>query len=76
MKNVTKTNILFTFMVASYLLLIYIVRLIPADVLNINIRLILPELIMLLPAFLYVTVLKPDNLGRINFSFQIGRAHV
>ncbi len=69
MKNVTKTNILFTFMVASYLLLIYIVRLIPADVLNINIRLILPELIMLLPAFLYVTVLKPDNLGRINFSF-------
>lgn len=68
MKNVTKTNILFTFMVASYLLLIYIVRLIPADILNINIRLILPELIMLVPAFLYVTVLKPDNLGQINFS--------
>lgn len=68
MKNVTKTNILFTFMVASYLLLIYIVRLIPVSILNINIRLILPELIMLLPAFLYVTVLKPDNLGQINFS--------
>lgn len=68
MKNVTKTNILFTFMAASYLLLIYIVRLIPANILNINIRLILPELIMLVPAFLYVTVLKPDNLGQINFS--------
>lgn len=68
MNNVTKTNILFTFMVVSYLLLIYIVRLIPISVLNINIRLILPELIMLLPAFIYVTVLKPDNLGQINFS--------
>lgn len=68
MKNVTKTNILFTFMVVSYLLLIYIVRLIPTSILNINIRLILPELIMLLPAFIYVTVLKPDNLGQINFS--------
>lgn len=68
MKNVTKTNILFTFMVASDLLLIYIVRLIPASILNINVRLILPELIMLLPAFLYVTVLKPDNLGQISFS--------
>lgn len=68
MKNVTKTNILFTFMVASDLLLIYIVRLIPASILSINVRLILPELIMLLPAFLYVTVLKPDNLGQISFS--------
>lgn len=68
MKNVTKTNILFTFMVASDLLLIYIVRLIPASILNINVRLILPELIMLLPAFLYVTLLKPDNLGQISFS--------
>lgn len=68
MRNVTKTNVLFTFMVASYLILIYIVRLIPAGILNINIRLILPELIMLIPAFLYVTVLKPDNLGQISFS--------
>lgn len=68
MKNVTKTNILFTFMVASYLLLVYIVRLIPTNIININIRLLLPELIMLLPAFLYVTVLKPDNLGQISFS--------
>lgn len=68
MRNVTKTNILFTFMVASDLLLIYIVRLIPVSILNINMRLILPELIMLLPAFLYVTVLKPDNLGQISFS--------
>lgn len=68
MKNVTKANILFTFMVASDLLLIYIVRLIPSDILNVNIRLILPELIMLLPAFIYVTVLKPDGLGQISFS--------
>lgn len=68
MKNVTKTNILFTFMVSSDLILIYIVRLIPVGILSINIRLILPELIMLLPAYIYVTVLKPDNLGQINFS--------
>lgn len=68
MKNVTKTNVLFTFMVAFYLLLIYVVRLIPVSVLSTNIRLILPELIMLVPAFLYITVLKPDNLGQMSFS--------
>lgn len=67
MKNVTKTNVLFTFMVVSYILLIYIVRLLPSGMLSVNVRMILPELIMLVPAYFYVTVLKPDSLGDISF---------
>ncbi len=73
MKNVTKTNILFTFMVAFYLFFVFILRLIPPQYISMNFRLILPEMLMLIPAFLYVTLLKPDSLkglsfGKISFS--------
>lgn len=67
MKNVTKTNILFTFMVASYLFLFFILRLIPPKYIDKNLRMILPEMLMLVPAFLYVTFLKPDSLKDLSF---------
>lgn len=67
MKNVTKTNILFTFMVLFYIILILVVRFIPLNLLNVNVRLVLPELIMLVPAFIYISVLKPEGLGNISF---------
>ena len=67
MKNVTKTNVLFTFMTSFYLMFIFILRLIPPEIVGANIRLILPEIITLLPAFLYVTVMKPEGLGDMHF---------
>lgn len=67
MKNVTKVNILFTFMTAFYLLVIFAVRLVPAEWIGTNVRLILPEIIMLIPAFLYVTLMKPAGLKSLQF---------
>lgn len=67
MKNVTKANITFTFMVTLYLLVIFVVRLIPENILPANTRLILPELIMLVPAYLYVVILKPQGLETVSY---------
>lgn len=73
MKNITKTNILFSFMVTLYILLIFLVRIIPMDVIGVNARLVLPELVMLIPAFLYVTYMKPASLKETYYDFpQIG----
>ncbi len=67
MRNVTKTNILFTFMVAFYLMFVFILRLIPTEWVSVNVRLILPELIMLIPSFLYVTLMKPEGINDMRF---------
>ena len=67
MKNVTKTNILFTFMVAFYLLIVFIVRLLPPQWISTNVRLVLPEIIMLTCSLLYVTFMKPSGLKNISF---------
>lgn len=67
MKNITKTNILFTFIVALYLLVVFIVQLIPPKYIGINARMVIPELILLLPAFVYVTYMKPESLRDMSF---------
>lgn len=67
MKNITKTNILFTFIVALYLLVVFVVQLIPTKYIGVNVRMVIPELILLLPAFIYVTYMKPESLKDMSF---------
>lgn len=67
MKNVTKTNVLFTLTVATYMVLIFTVRLIPAGYLGLNARMVLPEAVLLFPAFFYVSYMKPQSLKNMSF---------
>lgn len=65
MKNVTKTNVLFTATVLVYIILVYTIRLLPAGIFSMNFLLILPELILLLPSVLYMAFLKDDSVGDV-----------
>ena len=73
MKNVTKANVLFSFTVVFYLLCAFIVRLIPYSVLGVNARMIVPELALIIPAVLYVSLMKPSGLEGMTFEFPSGR---
>ena len=68
MKNVTKTNVLFTATVLVYIILMYSMALIPAGKLSMNMALVIPEVIMLIPALIYVLVLKPNTVDDVNMS--------
>ena len=61
MKNVTKVNVLFTATVLVYIILVYTIRLVPAGTFSLNFLLILPEVILLLPSFLYMAFMRQDN---------------
>ncbi len=66
MKNVTKTNALFAFIVVFYLLVGYVIALVPNMVPD-SIRLVLGEIILLLPCILYVFWMKPDTVKDISY---------
>lgn len=68
MKNVTKTNVLFTSTVLVYIILVYAVRLIPAKALTINMLLVLPEIILLIPSLVYIVVLRPKTVEDVRIS--------
>lgn len=68
MKNVTKTNVLFTTTVLVYIILSYSMEFIPANVLTINMALVIPEIILLLPALAYVLVLRPKTVDGVSLS--------
>lgn len=68
MKNVTKTNVLFTTTVLVYIILVYAVRLIPQEHMTLNLLLVLPEVILLIPSLLYIIVLRPKTVDGVNMS--------
>lgn len=67
MKNVTKTNVLFAFMIVFYLLMVYVIRLVPAGVFSTNVLLALPEFILLIPCLVYILWLKPETVKDISY---------
>lgn len=73
MKNVTKANALFAFTVVFYLLCVHIIRLIPYSVLGVNARMVLPELVLIIPAILYVSLMKPAGLDGMTFELPSGK---
>ena len=68
MKNVTKTNVLFTATVLVYIILMYSLAFVPAGRITTNMALVIPEIILLIPALVYVIVLKPNTVGDVNMS--------
>lgn len=68
MKNVTKTNVLFTATVLIYIILSYSLEFVPAGVLTVNMALVIPEVILLIPALLYVLVLRPKTVDGVSMS--------
>ncbi|MBQ6813910.1 MAG: CPBP family intramembrane metalloprotease [Lachnospiraceae bacterium] len=68
MKNVTKTNVLFAATVLVYIILVNVVGLIPKEVLTINMLLVLPEIILLIPSLLYILVLRPKTVDDVTIS--------
>ena len=68
MKNVTKTNVLFTSTVLVYIILVYAVRLIPTKALTINMLLVLPEIFLLIPSLFYILILKPKTVDDVRIS--------
>lgn len=63
MKNVTKTNVLFTMTVLVYIILIHSIGLLPRELFSLNLILILPEIILLLPSLMYVIFLRPQDVS-------------
>lgn len=68
MKNVTKTNVLFTVTVLVYIILMYSLQLTGFNELPINVRLVVPEIILLVPALFYVLVLRPKTVDGVSMS--------
>lgn len=68
MKNVTKTNVLFTATVLVYIILSYSLEFVPASLLTVNMLLVVPEIILLLPALAYVLVLRPKTVDGVSMS--------
>ena len=62
MKNVTKANVLFTATVLVYIILVYTIRLMPSGIFSMNVLLVLPEVILLLPSMLYLAFMRQDAL--------------
>ena len=67
MKNVTKANVLFTATVLVYIILVYSIRLVPAGTFSMNFLLVLPEVILLLPSFMYMAFMRQDNTDNAGF---------
>ena len=68
MKNVTKANVLFTATVLVYIILMYSLQLTGFNELPFNIRLVIPEIILLVPALLYVVILRPSTVDGVSMS--------
>ena len=68
MKNVTKANVLFTATVLIYIILMYSLQLSGFNRLPLNVRLVVPEVILLIPALLYVLVLRPKTVDGVSMS--------
>ncbi len=66
MKNVTKTNALFAFIVVFYLLISYTVALFP-NAFSGTLRLFLVDIVFLVPCILYVFWMKPDTVKDISY---------
>ena len=62
MKNVTKANVLFTSTVLVYMILVYTIRLLPADIFSFNVLMVLPEFVLLIPSVLYLAFMRKDAL--------------
>ena len=67
MKSVTKSNALFALMVFVDLVYMYIISVIPVSLTS-DITMPLQQLILMLQAFVYIAVLKPDTSESIRFS--------
>ena len=68
MKNVTKTNVLFTATVLVYIILMYSLALMPIDKWSINVSLVIPEIILLIPALAYVVFLRPKTVDGVSMA--------
>ncbi|MEE1517301.1 MAG: hypothetical protein UF228_06855, partial [Lachnospiraceae bacterium] len=68
MKNVTKTNVLFAATVLVYIILMYSLQLVSFDKLSINMQIVIPEIILLIPALVYVIVLRPKTVDGVSMS--------
>lgn len=68
MKNVTKTNVLFTTTVLVYIILMYSLAFVPKGLITVNMALVIPEIILLVPALAYVLVLRPRTVDDVNMS--------
>ena len=66
MKNVTKTNVLFAATVLVYIILMSSLALIPLDKWSFNMSLVIPEIILLIPALVYVIVLRPKTVDGVS----------
>jgi len=69
MKNTTKVNFLFAFLVTTSFLLSYVLRLIPLSGFGVNARVVFSQATLLIPALLYLMILKPETASNIRFSF-------
>lgn len=67
MKSVTKSNALFALMVFVDLVFMYVISVIPVSLTS-DITMPLQQLILMLQAFVYIAVLKPDTSESIRFS--------
>jgi len=65
-KNVTKTNALFAFIVVFYLFCSYLLAALPWS-LPFSFQQVLPEIILLMPCILYVFWMKPDTVKDISY---------
>ena len=65
MKNVTKTNVLFTTTVLVYIILVYTVRLLPQKMMTVNLLIVLPEIILLIPSLFYIMFLRPKTVSDV-----------
>ena len=68
MKNATKTNVLFAATVLVYIILMYSLQLVSFDKLSINMQIVIPEIILLIPALVYVIVLRPKTVDGVSMS--------
>lgn len=68
MKNVTKTNVLFTATVLVYIILVYSVNLFPKKMMTVNLLLVLPEIVLLIPSLFYIIILRPKTVDGVSIS--------
>lgn len=67
MKNVTKTNALFAFMIVFYLLSAYVIAILPVSIPE-GFMQVIPELILLIPCLMYIFWMKPDTVKDISYA--------
>lgn len=75
MKKVTKANIIFTSLILVYMIMIFTVRLIPRQFINVDVLLVLPEVVFLVTALVVERLIKSTSIKDIGFgAISIGTA--